>query len=181
MVIVDHYIENGYLPNFLGIIHNTHQSTSKSSIKEYIKKAIDLGIDIYGFSEHAPIKGGFDSRYRLSVDDLDEYERDILDARERYKDNIDIRLAYEVDFIAGYLEDRVMEADIDYLIGSIHFIDRWGFDNPEFIGGWSSRDIDEVWEEYFSAVQGLWQIVDYLTQLGHLDLIKSLSLCQKGI
>jgi len=45
-----------------------------------------------------------------SVDDLDEYERDILDVRERYKDSIDIRLAYEVDFIAGYLEDRVMEA-----------------------------------------------------------------------
>ncbi len=107
----------------------------------------------------------------LSVDDLDEYERDILDARERYKDSIDIRLAYEVDFIAGYLEDRVIEADVDYLIGSIHFIDRWGFDNPEFIGGWSSRDIDEVWEEYFSAVRamadsGLFNIV------GHLDLIK---------
>ncbi len=66
----------------------------------------------------------------MSVDDLDEYERDILDIRERYKDSIDIRLAYEVDFIAGYLEDRVIEANVDYLIGSIHFIDRWGFDKP---------------------------------------------------
>ena len=151
--------------------HTTRCNHATGSIDEYIKRAIDLGIDIYGFSEHAPIKGGFDSRYRLSVDDLDEYERDILDARERYKDSIDIRLAYEVDFIAGYLEDRVIEADVDYLIGSIHFIDRWGFDNPEFIGGWSSRDIDEVWEEYFSAVRamadsGLFNIV------GHLDLIK---------
>ncbi len=55
-----------------------------------------------------------------------------------------------------------MEADVDYLIGSIHLIDRWGFDNPEFIGGWSSRDINEVWEEYL-VLLGLWQIVDYLT------------------
>ncbi len=31
--------------------------------------------------------------------------RDILDVKERYKDSIDIRLAYEVDFRAGYLED----------------------------------------------------------------------------
>jgi len=151
--------------------HTTRCNHATGSINEYIERAINLKIDIYGFSEHAPIKGGFDSKYRLSIDELDEYERDILDAKERYRDKIDIRLAYEVDFINGLLEERVLNSNVDYLIGSIHFLNRWGFDNPEFIGRWENSDIDKVWEDYFNAVEamaksGLFNIV------GHLDLIK---------
>jgi len=151
--------------------HTTRCNHAIGGVDEYIKRAIELKIDIYGFSEHAPIKDRFDSKYRLSLDELDEYERDILEAREKYKDRIDIRVAYEVDFIDGLLEERVLSARVDYLIGSVHFLDRWGFDNPEFIGEWKNRDIDEIWQEYFDAVKAMAES-GYFNIVGHLDLIK---------
>jgi histidinol-phosphatase (PHP family) len=60
---------------------------------------------------------------------------------------------------------------VDYLIGSVHFLDNWGFDNPEFIKEWDKRDVDDIYKEYFSYIKELaesklFQIV------GHIDLVK---------
>jgi len=149
--------------------HTTRCNHATGTVDEYITRAIELGIDIYGFTEHAPMD--WDEHYRLSFDEMVEYEADILSARDRYASQIDIRLGYEVDWIEGMVDSRVVEADVDYLIGSIHFLDRWGFDNPEFIGEYEHRDIDTIWIDYFQALEqmansGLFDIV------GHMDLIK---------
>ncbi len=80
-------------------------------------------------------------------------------------------LGYEVDYLKGYIDKRVIEAEVDYLIGSVHFLDKWGFDNPEFIGGWKSRDIDNIWQEYFDAIEAMAK-TNYFNIVGHLDLIK---------
>ena len=149
--------------------HTTRCNHAEGSIDEYIKRAIELGIDIYGFSEHAPMD--FDEHYRLSFDEMESYERDVLEAKERYRDDIEILLGYEVDYLPNHMDSRVLNAKVDYLIGSVHFIDKWGFDNPEFIGGWKDRAIDDIYKEYFGAIStmaksGKFDIV------GHLDLIK---------
>ncbi len=149
--------------------HTTRCNHATGTIDEYIERAIELGIDVYGFSEHAPMD--FDEGYRVSFDDMKAYEADIRRARETYADRIDIRLGYEVDWLPGHMDERVLNANVDYLIGSVHFLDKWGFDNPEFIGEWENRDVLEVWEDYFGAVRemadsGLFDIV------GHIDLIK---------
>jgi histidinol-phosphatase (PHP family) len=76
-----------------------------------------------------------------------------------------------VDYLVNDILDFSSNTNIDYLIGSVHFIDKWGFDNPEFIGKYQDKDIDVIWRDYFSAIDemvesGLFDIV------GHLDLIK---------
>ena len=143
------------------------------TVEEYIEKAISLGISEYGFSDHAPMN--FDPKYRMSLEQKKLYESWINEAKEKYKNQIKILLGYEVDYIDGFLLEEVMKADVDYLIGSVHFLknknELWGFDNPEFIGVYESKDIDTIWEEYFDAIKsmaktGLFDIV------GHLDLIK---------
>ena len=149
--------------------HTSRCNHAEGTIDEYIEKAIELGIDIYGFSEHAPMD--FDPKYRLRFEEMNDYVADILAAKERYKDKIEIVLGYEVDYLPGHMDDRVLNADVDYLIGSVHFLDKWSFDNPEFLSGWEERDIDDIWQAYFEAVEmmaksGLFDIV------GHLDLIK---------
>jgi len=149
--------------------HTTRCNHAEGTVDEYIQRAIALGIDIYGFSEHAPMD--FDEKYRLQFEEMQAYTDDILNAKEKYKDDIDILLGYEVDWLQGHMSDKVLNADVDYLIGSVHFIDKWSFDNPEFIGGWENKDIDEIWKAYFEATEamaksGLFDVV------GHLDLIK---------
>ncbi len=149
--------------------HTTRCNHAEGTIDEYIQKAIELGIDIYGFSEHAPMD--FDEKYRLPFCDMQAYTNDILTAKERYKNEIEILLGYEVDWLQGHMDKRVLEAKVDYLIGSVHFIDKWGFDNPEFIGGWKEKDIDEIWKAYFEATEAMAKSGKF-DIVGHLDLIK---------
>jgi len=149
--------------------HTTRCNHAEGTIDEYIQRAIELGIDIYGFSEHAPMD--FDEKYRLPFCDMQAYTNDILTAKEKYKKEIHILLGYEVDWLQGHMDERVLNADVDYLIGSVHFIDKWGFDNPEFIGGWKSKDIDEIWQAYFEATEAMAKSGKF-DIVGHLDLIK---------
>jgi len=151
--------------------HTTLCNHAIGTTDEYIQKAIELNIDVYGFTEHAPMKN-FEDGYRLTLDKKEFYEKSILNLKEKYKNDINILLGYEVDFLKGdYILDEIKKAKVDYLIGSVHYLGNWGFDNPEFIGEYKNKDIDKIWEEYFEAVNqsaksGIFNIV------GHLDLIK---------
>ena len=149
--------------------HTTRCNHAEGTVNEYIERAIELGIDIYGFSEHAPMD--FDENYRLPFCDMDAYVSDILTAKEKYKNDIEILLGYEVDYLPGHMDENVLDAKVDYLIGSVHFIDKWSFDNPEFIGGWKTKDIDEIWKAYFEATEAMVKMKKF-DIVGHLDLIK---------
>lgn len=142
---------------------------AEGEIFEYIEKAIENGIKYFGFSDHAPMD--FDPKYRMSFEQMGKYEKDILEAKERYKDKIEILLGYEVDYLDGHMDERVLNVNVDYLIGSVHFIGEWGFDNPEFIGRYEHEDIDEIWQKYFNTVEKMAKsrLFDIV---GHLDLIK---------
>jgi len=142
---------------------------AEGTMQEYIEVALTSQTQIFGFSDHAPMD--FDPRYRMSFEQMAQYEADVHAMQKRYAHDITILLGYEVDFIEGLIDPRVLRADVDYLIGSVHFIEKWGFDNPEFIGRYEEENIDEIWQKYFDAIEamaksGHFQIV------GHLDLIK---------
>jgi histidinol-phosphatase (PHP family) len=140
-------------------------------VEEYVQKAIELGIDVYGFSEHAPMKN-FDDGYRLTLEKKEFYEDMIVKLREKYQGQIEILLGYEVDFIEGdYILDSIKNAPVDYLLGSVHYIGKWGFDNPEFIKEYETRNIDQVWIDYFDAVHKMAK-TGYFDIVSHMDLIK---------
>lgn len=151
--------------------HTTLCNHATGTMEEYIQRAIELGIDVFGFSEHAPMKN-FEDGYRLVLEKKSLYENSVKQLQEKYKDDIKILLGYEVDFIDGdFILDEIINSKVDYLIGSVHYINDWGFDNPEFIKEYEKRDINQIWCDYFDAVtlmakSGKFDIV------GHLDLIK---------
>lgn len=144
--------------------------------EEYIQRAIEIGIDVYGFSDHGPMN--FDPKYRMQYENKDDYEKSILFLKKKYQDKIDILLAYEVDFMqdSSLMIDEILNAKVDYLIGSIHFLqeksnDLWGFDNPEFIGKYKEKNIDDIWKDYFEAIKQMAES-NLFDIVGHLDLIK---------
>ena len=142
---------------------------AEGEIEEYIEAAIKRGTQIFGFSDHAPMD--FDPAYRMKFEDMKNYEAAVKKAQEKYKDKIEVLLGYEVDYLPGHMDERVLHADVDYLIGSVHFIDGWGFDNPEFIGRYEHEDIDVIWQKYFDAIEAMAQ-TKLFDIVGHLDLIK---------
>jgi len=149
--------------------HTTLCNHADGKMSEYIEKAIESGTKYFGFSDHAPMD--FDPKYRMSFEQMRKYENDVLNFKEIYKDKIEILLGYEVDYLKGHIDSRVLHVDVDYLIGSVHFIDEWGFDNPEFIGRYEHEDIDEIWQKYFDAIEDMAKS-KLFDIVGHLDLIK---------
>ena len=149
--------------------HTTLCNHASGTIEQYIEAAIKNGTKYYGFSDHAPMD--FEPEYRMSFKQMNEYEEAVLKAKEKYKNECEILLGYEVDYIKGHVDERVLNADVDYLIGSVHFIDKWGFDNPEFIGKYEDENIDEIWQEYFNAVEEMVR-TNFFDIVGHFDLIK---------
>jgi histidinol-phosphatase (PHP family) len=149
--------------------HTTLCNHATGSIEQYVLKAIEKKIDVFGFSDHAPMD--FDPGYRMSFEQMDAYKKSVYEVKEKYADQVEILFAYEVDYLPGHMDERVLKADVDYLIGSVHFIHEWGFDNPEFIGRYEHEDIDHIWQEYFDLIE---QMADskLFDIVGHIDLIK---------
>lgn len=149
--------------------HTVLCNHATGSVNEYVEAAIGCGTEYFGFSDHAPMH--YDPRYRMSFDQMELYEGWVYEARERYAQDITVLLGYEVDYLPGYMDDRVLKRPCDYLIGSVHFIDEWGFDNPEFIGRYQGADIDEIYRRYFELVETM-ALSGKFDIVGHLDLLK---------
>jgi len=80
----------------------------------------------------------------------------------------------EADYYEGcekFLSTWLSEQDFDYVLGSVHFIDDWGFDNPAERHIWDSVDVTATWRKYFSLIGRLADsgLVDAIS---HLDLPK---------
>lgn len=152
--------------------HTTLCNHATGTMEEYIKRAIALGIDVFGFSCHAPM--AFDEKYRMDKKQLAHYYQHIMELKESFREHIHILSALEVDYILhreDLIESAIFDYPFDYLIGSVHFLDTWGFDNPAFIGEYAKRDMEQCWSDYLQSITsmaqtGLFQIV------GHLDLLK---------
>ncbi len=149
--------------------HTTRCNHAQGSEEEYILKAIESDTLFFGFSDHAPMN--FDEKYRMRFDQMQEYEATVKELKHKYADKIDLLLGYEVDYLPGHMDERVLEADVDYLIGSVHFLDKWGFDNPEFIKEYEAKNIDDIWEKYFQTVKEMAES-KLFDIVGHIDLIK---------
>ncbi len=149
--------------------HTSLCNHAEGSVEDYVKAAIAHQIDVFGFSDHAPMD--FDPHYRMRFEQMQHYRDEVLHAKDVYRDRIEVLFGYEVDYLPGHMDPRVLEAEVDYLIGSVHFIDEWGFDNPEFIGRYEHEDLDAVWQRYFDLIEAMAQsrLFDIV---GHLDLIK---------
>lgn len=149
--------------------HTKYCNHAIGEMEEYVLRAIEKKIDVFGFSDHAPMD--FDPKYRMSLDEAHIYSEEIDRLQTKYASQIKILFGYEVDYLESFMLSSILEADVDYLIGSVHFIKEWGFDNPEFIGKYQEKNIDQIWEEYFEAIAAMANFGKF-DIVGHLDLIK---------
>ncbi|MRJ06018.1 MAG: histidinol phosphate phosphatase [Epsilonproteobacteria bacterium] len=150
--------------------HTPRCNHAQGTPREYLERAISQGIEVYGFADHAPME--FDKSYRMAEEEMEEYERELKEIKEEFKDKIEILIGYEVDFTPlSSFSPKIAYRKVDYLIGSIHFLDQWGFDNPEFLRDWEKRDVDDVYREYFFYMREMVKS-GYFQIVGHLDLIK---------
>ncbi|WP_165174556.1 histidinol-phosphatase [Desulfovibrio sp. ZJ369] len=167
---------------------HTAYSHGANTPAEMYAAALDKGLTLLGFSEHSPRPEGFDylHEYREQLTRrLPEYVREVLALkaapREGQAGLCRVLFGMEIDWLDGredFTRASCAAHDFDYLLGSVHFIGRWGFDDGA--GPWqtfSQEECEAQYQAYFTAWEqmlrsGLFNIA------AHPDLIKIFSVEQ---
>jgi len=93
------------------------------SVQDYVEEAIRIGLDSLGMSDHAPFKELMDRSIRMDPDDLPIYLRECDAAIQKYKDQIKIYKALEIEYFPEY--DSMYKnylKTLDYLALGQHYI-----------------------------------------------------------
>jgi histidinol-phosphatase (PHP family) len=141
--------------------------------EEYVEQALRIGLEEVGFSDHAPLVSREDARYTMNLLQLPEYHAMMERVKKRFK-KFTIKVGLEADYVPGYepKTKNILDGyDYDFVIGSVHFIDNWAFDDPDEKVKWKDKDVDRIYHDYYqllrrSAESGLFDI------MGHVDLVK---------
>ena len=151
--------------------------------EKYIQMALGKGFPAYGFSSHAPLP--FHTVWSIPEERFEDYIREINRIKQKYSDKIQVYVGLEADFIPGLTGIRKLFSygtEMDYMIGSVHFIDSFVNGDP-----WSFDGSAELFKQGFQQIyhnNGRKMITRYyelvrqmITEdapdiIGHLDKIK---------
>ncbi|OFW61949.1 MAG: hypothetical protein A2133_07045 [Actinobacteria bacterium RBG_16_64_13] len=139
---------------------------------EYVAAAKARGLTGIGIADHLPLLPEPDPELSMGVCDLSDYVADVQALKAEFPGYV--LLGVEADYRPQTVSEvrSLLEGHpFDYVIGSVHHMGEWGFDDPRQLDEYGRRDIDDVWVEYFQLVgdaaeSGLFTI------LGHLDVVK---------
>lgn len=161
----------------LDVHTHTRHSHGKDSVEAMFARANALGLEVYGFSEHSPRPDGYSykNEYREHLaDTFDEYIQSVL-GLQRLKTGPRALLGLELDYLPEerhFMREAAGAAPFDYLIGGIHFLDHWGFDEAE--EDWLALSREETFERYtaYFATVGALGRAGLVHILAHPDIIK---------
>lgn len=161
----------------------------------YLRRAIQLGLKEVGIVDHLyrfkeaksyfkkfmnlnnNSLGNIQSKWLEQVcnEELDRYVTFILGEKEKWASaGVQLKLGMEADYFIGgeaELELLLKDQPWDYIIGSVHFVDGWGFDNPKTQHLFEAENLIKLYDNFFTAVEG--SIKSKLFDIiAHLDNIK---------
>ncbi|MBM4149034.1 MAG: histidinol-phosphatase HisJ family protein [Lentisphaerae bacterium] len=140
--------------------------------REYVRRAEKLGLAGMVFTDHAPARDGYDPKNRMEEAEFQEYVRIVSAARD--DSPLPVGMGIEADFYPGstaFLTEWLPPRRLDVVLGSIHYIAGWGFDNPTEAHRWDGTDVEGAWRSYFTLVAQMAATRLY-DVVGHLDLPK---------
>ena len=141
--------------------------------EEYAKRAIERGIGEIGFSDHCPMPVTYDPDWRMEIGQYAEYIDLVLRCRKAFP-QLSVKLGLEADYHPGteaFVREIIGRYDFDYVIGSVHYLGSWGFDNPDLAHRFEGKDLHEVYREYYDLVVRLAE-TRFFDIVGHPDVIK---------
>lgn len=107
--------------------HTKYCRHGYDEMEDYVKQSIANGIRYMGFSEHNHFifPDGYESYYRILTECVPEYLAECQRLRELYKDHIDLKIGYEMEYYAPYFPamlKTVLQSGAQYLILGQHHI-----------------------------------------------------------
>lgn len=134
---------------------------------DYIMSAIRSGVDILGFSDHAPFPD-LDFGLRMPYEELDIYLNEVDALTEKYAADIILLKSLEIEYLpeySSYYEELLEEKKLDYLLLGEHFYRT--ADNTLY--NITSVDSSECYIDYAKAVAGAMK-TGFFKMVAHPDL-----------
>ncbi|WP_066188892.1 histidinol phosphate phosphatase domain-containing protein [Gracilibacillus timonensis] len=109
---------------------------------------------------------------------LSEFVEFIEGQKAKWKANgIELKLGMEADYFIGgeeQLQALLQPYPFDYVIGSVHFYDGWGFDNPGLQTKFLDYDLLELYQNHFETVKraAASNLFDIIAHLDNLKVFK---------
>ena len=175
---------------------HTHSSFCRhatGNLEQYVKTAIDKKLNVIGLSAHFPydVLDGIENmpyhEYSMPNDELDSFVLNAINLREKYKDQISVKIAFELDFVEKQVENhqkyiKKYTDQLDYIIGSIHNLNTsfglFAFDDLRFLKYYDTfDDTDEIFINYFKTMQAMVSSEQFhFSTIGHFDLPKKFNI-----
>jgi histidinol-phosphatase (PHP family) len=163
-------------------VHTWRCRHGHGTAAEYVAAASERGVRILGFAEHLPLpedllqRDSHAASYAMPASELPAYLAEVRDAAETAARSGGPRvlLGLEADLHPGnedHARTVLADLDLDFVLGSVHYIDGWAFDDPDRQDGYRLWSNDALWERYFrdlatAAASGL------VDAIAHPDLVK---------
>ena len=162
---------------------HTNYCDGSNKPEVYIQSAIENKLRAYGYSSHAPIN--FETDWCIADNDFENYMREVKNIKKKYQSEIQTYIGLEIDFIpdfAGRHQHILTNCQLDYFIGSIHFVDKfadgthWNIDNTKEL---FDKGLKEIFNNKFGkASERFYELSNQMIEedkpeiIGHLDKIK---------
>lgn len=155
----------------------------KGKLDDHAREAINQGFTSFGFSSHAPLP--FYEPWSMKLSDLYEYVGQAKGLKSRYFDQIQLYMGLEIDFVPQEISPNMQifdELNLDYTIGSVHFVDRmedgkhWEIDGQRSV---FNKGMEEIFgNDSRKFIQRYFDLVCQMVEIsspdivGHLDKFK---------
>ncbi|MGJ9458044.1 histidinol phosphate phosphatase domain-containing protein [Oceanobacillus sp. CF4.6] len=164
---LDFYLEEALAKGIkeVGIVDHLYRF---KETRAYFEKYMDVTSDEIGVQQAQWLD-------KVMVRSLDEFVSFIQSQKEVWEERgVQLRLGIEADYFTGgeaELVSLLSGYDFDYIIGSVHFYDGWGFDNPELQHKFKDYDLKELYRNHFKTVKNAAKS-KLFNFIAHLDNMK---------
>ena len=153
-------------------IHTKLCKHAEGDVSEYRAVALKRGIPEICFTDHMPSPDGYDIPHRMEMSQVQSYKSMITSMQDGSMP--EVLFGIEADFYEGceiFLRQWLPLQNFDYVLGSVHYIQGWGFDNPSERHIWDSVNVTGTWQTYFDLIERLANL-RLFDAVSHFDLPK---------
>lgn len=157
--------------------HTNYTGHGEGTVEELVAAAEAAGIATIAVTEHYPLSEEMDAARYISMDParVGQYLADIAAAQAAHP-RVEVVPGTELDWL-GDREDRDFSkldfTPFAHILGSVHFVDGWAFDDPAEEGRWHTVGADGVWKRYYEIWCEAASSKDAPFQtMAHPDLVK---------
>lgn len=152
-------------------MHTYFSSDAEVQPKDMVERAIQIGLETICFTDH------YDKDYPKYADteefqlDADRYFSEMKELQEKYKNQIDIRIGVETGLqphLGEFWHDFVRKYPFDFVIGSVHVVDR---QDPYYGTFFEGRSDEEAYHQTFEETLVNIKNNKDFDVLGHIDYI----------